>query len=113
MSRVFIKPLSVNQAWKGQRFKTDKYLTYEKHMLFILPKIQLPNPPFQINYTFGLSNSLSDFDNPVKPLTDILQKKYKFNDRDIFKAVIIKQKVDKGNEFIDFKILHYDSNSSI
>ena len=104
MSKVWIKPLSVNECWQGKRFKTQKYKIYELEMLFILPKIKLPDPPFEIHYTFGMSNSLSDFDNPVKPLTDILQKKYKFNDRDIFKAVIVKEKVKKGAEFIEFEI---------
>lgn len=108
MSRIWIKPLSVNNAWQGKRFKTDDYKAYEKEMLFILPQIKLPLPPFEVHYTFGMSNSLSDFDNPVKPLTDILQKRYKFNDRDIYKAIITKEKVEKGHEFINFEFMHYE-----
>ena len=30
---VNIKPLSVNQAWAGRRFKTPKYKAFEKEML--------------------------------------------------------------------------------
>jgi hypothetical protein len=42
---------------------------------------------------------------PVKPFQDILQKRYNFDDRDIFKATVEKEIVKKGAEFIDFKIL--------
>ena len=104
MIRVDIKPLSVNKCWQGKRFKTPEYKMYEKSCLMMLPKIKLPEPPYMITYVFGLSNLLSDFDNPVKPITDILQKKYGFNDRDIYEASIKKVKVEKGKEFFSFKI---------
>ena len=73
----------------------------------MLPKIQLPAPPFYVEYTFGVSNMASDLDNPVKPITDILQKKYGFNDSRIHKMVIGKMKVEKGKEYIEFSITHY------
>lgn len=100
-----IKPLSINEAWQGKRFKTPAYKKYEQDVLLLLPKIKLPSPPFELSYEFGFSNTLSDFDNPVKPITDILQKKYKINDRDIFKATIIKTIVKKGSEFISIQIM--------
>lgn len=103
-----IKPLSVNDAWKGQRFKTPEYKVYEAQVFYELPKAKLPEPPYQIHYEFGLSNVLSDIDNPIKPLTDILQKKYQFNDRDIFYATVKKVKVNKGNEYFKVEIQTYD-----
>ena len=106
--RVKISPLSVNQCWQGQRFKTKKYLAYEKEVLLTLRPIKLPPPPYSVNYEFGMSNSLSDWDNPVKPLQDILQKKYGFNDRDIMEAHVKKIKVKKGEEYFAFSILHYE-----
>lgn len=105
--KINIKPLSVNECWQGKRFKTSKYKTYETELLYRLKRISLPDPPYELNITFGLSNVLSDWDNPVKPFQDILQKKYGFNDKNIFKAVVIKEKVSKGNEFIDFEIKSY------
>ncbi len=50
-------------------------------------------------YEFGFRNTLSDFDNPIKPLTDILQKKYGFNDKDIHEARVRKVLVAKGEEY--------------
>lgn len=99
-----IKVLSVNDAFQGRRFKTPKYKAYEQELLYTLPRIKLPEPPFEVWYEFGMSNSLSDFDNPVKPLTDIMQKKYGFNDKDIIKAHIDKVKVKKGDEYFEIKI---------
>lgn len=105
MNRINVKPLSVNEAWKGRRFKTDKYKQYETRLLWLLPKIKIPDPPFEIHFRFGFSSSMSDWDNPVKPTQDILSKKYGFNDKMIRRAVIETEIVAKGKEFIEFEIL--------
>lgn len=47
---------------------------------------------------------MSTENKPVKPFVDILQKKYLFNDKEIMVATIRKQKVEKGKEFVGFKI---------
>lgn len=103
-NRVNIKPLSVNEAWKGSRFKTDDYKAYEKELLWLLQPMELPEKPYKITFVFGFSNKASDWDNPVKPLQDILQKKYKFNDKDIMEASVIKKIVKQGEEYFEFKI---------
>ena len=106
---VDIKPLSVNEAWQGKRFKTQQYKAYEMEMLLKLPAGQLPPPPYRVHYEFGFSNKLADFDNPCKPIGDILQKKYGFNDNQIYEAHIIKKIVKRGQEYINIKIEHVDS----
>ena len=103
-----MKPLSVNDAWQGKRFKTDRYRAYETEMLLRLPAGHLPPPPYRIRYEFGFSNSLCDFDNPCKPLGDILQKKYGFNDKEIYEAHIVKRIVKRGKEYINVSIEHLD-----
>lgn len=105
MTEINIKPMSVNEAWQGRRFKTDKYLKYERDLLFMLPKIHIPEAPYHVALHFGMS-ALSDIDNPVKPFLDIMQKKYKINDRDISVLSVNKWKVRKGHEFINFSILN-------
>lgn len=107
MEFVTIRPISVNECWKGKRFKTDKYKKFENDVLFLLPRLTLPAPPYRIELTFGLSSIASDFDNPVKPFIDVLQKKYLFNDKEIHQAVITKEKTEKGKEYIGFEIKHY------
>ena len=102
--KVDIKPLSVNQCWAGRRFKTPKYKQYEKDLLLLLPKIKLPKPPYKVYYEFGFSSAASDLDNPIKPLQDILQKKYEFDDKHIHEMTVTKTKVKKGKEYLIFKI---------
>lgn len=102
MTKIQIKPLSINSCWRGQRFKTPAYKAYETELLYRLPKITLPQPPYKLSLSFGFSNKLSDLDNPVKAFTDVLQKKYGFNDRDIFELHVLKQIVPRGAEFVEF-----------
>lgn len=103
--KVPLKPLSVNEAWKGRRFKTDAYKSYEKHMLLILPKLVVPPGKLKIILEFGMSNAGSDIDNPVKMTLDILQKKYWFNDSQIYEMTVSKVKVAKGDEYTKFEFI--------
>jgi Holliday junction resolvase RusA-like endonuclease len=104
MKKVDIKPLSVNLAWKGRRFKTNIYKKYEKDLLLILPEMKIPEGDFSVVYEFGFSNRLSDWDNPIKPFQDILQKRYDFDDSRIVSATVAKVVVKKGCEYIKFNI---------
>lgn len=102
--KINIKPMSVNVAWKGKRYKSDRYKGYEKALLFMLPKSDPIEGKIKISYTFGFSTSLADIDNPVKSVQDILCKKYHFDDRDIYEISVKKEIVKKGKEFIQFEI---------
>ena len=104
MVRMNVKPLSVNECWQGRRFKTDAYKAYEKELLLRLPAMKIPEPPYRIEFEFGLSNMQGDYDNPIKPLQDILSKKYGFNDAHIHEAQIKKVKVAKGQEYLSVTI---------
>ncbi len=105
-NRVNIKPLSVNEAWQGRKFKSPKYKLYEQELLFALPMtdINWDTLPLEVSLVIGMSNMASDVDNVVKPFIDVLQKKYKFNDKYIFRLVVEKKLVVKGAEFIEFYI---------
>ncbi len=104
MQTIKIKPLSVNEAWQGRRFKTDKYKQYEKDLLLMLPNIKIPKAPYFVDIGFYFSSPLSDIDNCLKPFLDVLQKKYNINDRDIYQLSVIKTLVPKGHEGITFEI---------
>jgi len=99
-----IKPLSVNKAWQGKRFKTKEYKAYEKAVLLMLPNIVIPDGDLHVFLEFGFSNKASDLDNPMKPFIDILQKKYGFNDSRIYKYTLEKKKAAKGADYILFDI---------
>lgn len=99
-----IKPLSVNKCWQGRRYKTKNYNQYQRDVLLMLKSIKIPEPPLKVVITYGFSSKLADIDNPCKPFLDILQKKYGFDDRDIFELNQKKRIVSKGEEFIKFNI---------
>jgi len=109
MDTIYIKPLSVNEVWQGRRFKTQKYKDYETLVYVNLPKkYKIPAGKLIVAYNFGVSSKNADVDNLIKPLTDILQKKYGFNDRQIYQLHAEKMDVKKGQEFIEFIIEKYD-----
>ena len=99
------KPLSINEAWQGKRFKTPIYKTYEETILLTMPKGKIDvEQMLRIEFFFGFSNKASDLDNPVKLLLDIAQKKYGFNDKNVFELNVRKCIVKKGEEFIQMGI---------
>lgn len=104
--KINIRPLSVNDCWRGRRFKTPAYKAYEQEMFYLLPKkMVIPKGKLFVKIRWAFSSKASDIDNPIKPLLDILQKKYGFNDKMIYKLEVGKVDVKKGEEFIDFEIL--------
>jgi len=97
--------MSVNKAWAGRRFKTPEYKKYEKALLHLLPNVEINfKGTLSIEIDFGFSNSTSDIDNPLKPILDILQKKYGFNDRDVYELNVKKKLTKKKEEYILIKI---------
>lgn len=108
MKRLNIKPLTVNLAWRGgRRFRTKEYLEYEEQLAMMLPKMDIPDGPLEVRYIFGLSYKRSDYDNFIKQFQDIISKCYGFDDSRIYRAVIEKKDVRKGDEFIEFDIFKY------
>lgn len=111
MIKIKIKPISVNDAWRGRRFKTDKYKMFELELGYLLPRLEVPNAKLSVTYHFGLSNKKSDGDNCIKQFQDILTKKYGFDDSMIYKWDIQKFDVKKDEEFISFKIETWNQSS--
>jgi Holliday junction resolvase RusA-like endonuclease len=99
------KPLSINEAFQGRRFKTPAYKEYEKAMLLNMPRANIEKDEMlRVEFFFGFSNKASDLDNPVKLLMDIAQKKYGFDDKMVFELNVRKCIVKKGEEFIHMGI---------
>ena len=105
--QLHIKPLSINEAWQGKRFKTPKYKAYEKEVLLMLPHYDIPEGELDIRFEFGISKN-SDVDNCCKSLLDILQKRYGFNDSRVMRIELIKTVVKKrGSGYFNFTIQGY------
>jgi len=102
--RINIKPLSANRAFKGRRFRTEEYKSYEKELSYLLPNLKVTAGKLKVRYVFGLSSKNADGDNCIKQFQDIISEKYNFNDKDIYKWDVEKVDVKKGDEFIEFEI---------
>lgn len=109
-----IKALSVNQVRQWKRFKTNKYKEYEKLIMLMLPKNMLvPKWKIEIFFQFWVSSKNSDRDNMIKPLQDIISKKYWFNDKKIYRWIVEKVDVKKWKEFIKIYFREYDESKQI
>lgn len=106
MNLLPLKPLSVNQAWRGgRRFRTKEYLQYERDLFALLPKRKEKlSGKLRLIVEVGLSNPRQDLDGIFKCLIDVLCKKYAFNDNQIFEINAGKTITKKGKEFISFSL---------
>ena len=102
MHRIRIKPLSVNESYRGRKFKTPALAKYKKDLQFLLPKIEIPCGMLHVHYVFGVSSRRSDGDNLIKSFQDTLSEVYGFNDNIIYSWFIEKKIVNKGEEYIEF-----------
>lgn len=102
---IDIKPLSVNRAWRGRRFKSQDYKDYESSLFYLLPPIpDFPKENIKLSFEFGMPKS-QDIDSPLKQTIDIMQKKYGFDDKNIIELHVTKTHAKKGEEFIRFSYI--------
>ena len=105
MNRIAIKPLSINDAFYGKHRKTQECRAFEEELWYLLPaKVKIPEGKLQVHYIFGLSNRGADVFNQEKILTDVLCKKYGWNDNRIYEGIVQKHITKKGEEFVAFEI---------
>lgn len=103
-----LKPLTVNKAWQGRRFKSKDYSEYEKDVNYLLRGNLCPlEGKIEVRYGFYLKNhSRTDNDNLVKPIQDILVKAgYIKDDRYIYRTVI--EKYPSDIDYMEVEILPY------
>ena len=94
-----IKPLSINAAFQGRRFKTKAANQYDKTLQMLLPHKDhgIKSEYYSVFYNFYLKNfAMTDADNLIKVLQDNLVKKGLISDdRKICEYSIKKFKADE------------------
>lgn len=108
--RMPVKPMSVNAAYRhsSKRVKSQEYKTYYARLMYTLPpRYALPDGDLHVDFVWGVSRKNADWDNPIKPLQDILQAKYKFVDSRIVFGTALKTIVPTGEEFFAFRFFPY------
>jgi hypothetical protein len=107
MIKINYKPLSLNEAYSGKRYKTEYCRAFTKAVTLMVKPQKLPPPPYKISFIFGVSNMAADWDNPVKLAQDCIAKKLRFNDKMIYKGEAEKVLTEPGAEFIMYKLEHH------
>lgn len=110
MSRIDLKPLSLNSAYRGRRFATLELEKYKADLGILLPRIQVPKGKLAVRYIFGVSSKASDGDNLIKVFQDCIAEQYGFNDKSIYEWHVVKVDVPKGKEYIDFELSTHDGS---
>lgn len=72
-----LKPLSINDAFRGRHFPTTAKKVYEQLLRFSLPNVAVVGEPYyRVEYDFHLVRfSTTDWDNCVKVLQDCIVKR--------------------------------------
>jgi len=106
MVKIQIKALSLNEAYRGRRFKTKELEAYHNFVEYSLltHDMNIPKGKLSVRYEFGVSSKGSDGDNLIKCFQDSLARRYKFNDNRIYQWEVEKVDVKKGEEYIGFEI---------
>lgn len=106
-----VKPLSVNKAWKGQKFKTREHTIYEKDVNYFLPPApECMKGELTAHYIFYLKNYKgSDTGNFEKILSDILVKAGFMEDDRFIKRLILEKEpvIDIDGERIEVSLEPY------
>ena len=115
MHKIPLKPLSVNQAYQGRRYRTRAYKAFISDALILLNHLKPEKPrgeSLMAHYRWGVSSRQSDTDNPTKTFQDTLFDYWGMKTQDSKVEFIILEKVwvKKGEEFISF---HVDSHKHL
>ena len=96
--QIHLKPLSVNEAWKGRRFASPKYKKFTKDVMLLLPNhYEIPDGKLGIRIEAGL-NVRGDLDNVCKPILDIITKKYGCDDNRFMEVNLVKKIIKQKSE---------------
>ena len=108
---IKVKPLSINKAFIGRRWKTSECKAYEKELWYLLPSYKMITGEYELILEFYLKTyKRSDLSNLIKVLEDIIVKRgYVTDDRKCVALHVYKypSQVDKINIVIN-KISHKD-----
>lgn len=108
MQTIKVKPLSINDAWQGRRYKTPKYTKFAEEVslrLLAHKKPPIVSKHISIYYIFHLSNMRGDVDNFIKAFQDVLFKWLGIDDSRIMRLTAEKVKCKKGEEKIEWGII--------
>lgn len=110
MKTFNFKPISVNEAYIGRRFDSQKKKEFMEKMKKDLLNTEIDcKPPYCLWWRFYVT-AASDLDNLIKVATDCVFKHFWINDNLVYKIVAEKCIAKRGKEYFQLEIEHYDNN---
>lgn len=106
MLRINLKPISVNKAWQGRRFKSKEYKGFEQDFLLELSKMDIQKTEGEYGMTlhFHMKNALaSDLSNFIKTTEDIIVKAGLVDDDRFCKQMVVR-KYKSPEDYFEFDI---------
>lgn len=98
--KIELKPLSINAAFCGRRFKTDAHKAYEQILLLLLRGCKKHTGWYEIRFDFYLrSYKRSDLSNLIKVTEDVLVKAGAVEDDRFCKSMVIEKHPSKTDYF--------------
>jgi Holliday junction resolvase RusA-like endonuclease len=105
-----LKPLSINRAFQGRRFKTNEYKHYERDLNALGGHFKTIRGDIEVIIEWYLKNDkMTDIDNPTKPVLDYLTKAGAYeDDRKIRALHLYKYKSNKDYDYFRITITKYE-----
>lgn len=101
-----IKPISINKAYRGKRFKSKDYIQFEKDCSWWMKGKKISGE-VEIHYKFFVKNfARTDVDNCIKPTQDLLVK-YGLIDDDCHIKKLVAEKFKSDEEKMEIEIFKY------
>lgn len=106
MKTIYAPPLSVNAAYTGRRFSTEKKKVFTAQVLRQLQGCELVDcvAPYEFRYIFYIDKR-QDIDGCIKVCQDIICDFFWINDNQIYK-LIVEKRISKEHYF-EFDILSH------
>ena len=103
--KLQIKPLSINKAFQGRRYKTKEYDLWLEEGLRLLKaqKIEKTRGDVALDIKFFMKSDRSDIDNPLKTFLDLIVKASLIDDDRVIQAIHL-VKIKSKDERIEFEI---------
>lgn len=107
--KINLKPLSVNQAWRGgPRYRTDKYDDFIEMIQYMTMGSERFDVEVEVNYKFYIKNyARSDVGNFEKTLSDALVKAGVLKDDSLIKRMTL-EKFKSKEQYIEIDIKKYE-----
>ena len=107
-----LKPLSLNNCYRGRRFSTRQKKQYDRDLQILLPKVRVDGPLYTVTFRFFLQRPFAgDLDNLCKNLLDnIVDRGIITSDKKVVEIHLYKYRASKDSIEVQVESLVGDAS---